>query len=118
MLSKIEQIAAELPLQSITSIEELENFRLKYLSKKGVISILFDEFKTVSPDMKKSVGSKLNDVKKLAESIFNTHKEQIESRSSGSVTIDTSLPGDMISNGSRHPISLVKNEICSIFRCV
>jgi phenylalanyl-tRNA synthetase alpha chain len=116
MIAKIDDILVQLNNVKINNPEELESFRLTYLSKKGIVSELFDQFKNVPGADKKLVGLKLNELKKHAEGLYYARKLDFESNETLSSSIDTSLPGDSVSIGSRHPISLVRNEICSIFK--
>ncbi len=95
--------------------EQLESFRIKFLTKKGIISNLFEEFKTLPNEQKKEAGKIINDFKKLTEEKFNTLQSEFGSLETLSDQIDLTLPGKSTSQGSRHPISLVKNEICNIF---
>jgi len=116
MTEQIESLLSQLKNIKISNAEELENFRIAYLGKKGSISLLFEEFKKVPPSEKKITGSKLNELKKLAEEIYNAHKALLESQTKTEDLPDITLPGENISFGSRHPVSLVKNEICNIFK--
>ena len=119
MLDKIEQLNIKVNAYTIQSKEDLENFRLQFLSKKGEITILFDEFKTITGDQKKDIGKALNGLRQAAELVFNTQKEVFESdkKSEGS-NIDLSLTLNAFSTGSQHPISLVKNSILDIFEAI
>ena len=115
MLEKIGQMLKEVSSFNATNNEELETFRLKFLSKKGIISDLFEEFKTVAPDLKREVGQKLNVLKTEAIEKYNSIKSSLivtDEKSSGA---DLSRPGYPLSLGSRHPISIVRNEIINIF---
>lgn len=116
MIARIDDILSQISNYTISNTSDLESFRLAFLSKKGAVSELFDQFKNVAPQEKKAVGLKLNELKKTAEGIYFAKKLEFESSDSSGKTLDTSLPGDSISVGSRHPISLVRNEICSIFK--
>ena len=99
----------------IDTSTDLEQFRIKYLSKKGIIPSLFDEFRQLPNDQKKDIGKLLNDLKKATEEKYIVLAEKFEDAESSTSLIDLSLPGVSKSLGSRHPISLVKNEICEIF---
>jgi len=97
--------------------DELEQFRIKYLGSKGVIKEIFDEFKSVSIEEKKSLGKVLNEFKQLAESKYITLKEANESNQSQTAVNeqDLTLPGEGFEIGSRHPLALVRREIVEIF---
>lgn len=116
MKTKIAQILEEVKSFNADNKEALENFRIKYLSKKGVIPALFSDFKEVSADERKEMGILLNNLKNTVQDIFNTQQEKIESQTSTAktVSIDTSLPAGKFA-GSRHPLSIVRREIYSIF---
>jgi len=117
MLSKIEKLINELETAVIENKEQVEEYRIKWLSKKGEITLLFDEFKQVAPELKREVGQKLNQLKVNAQNKINELKEKFEQNNSGnSNTIDLTLPGEPYINlGSRHPISIVKKQIIDIF---
>jgi len=113
---KIQEILSEIEQFQASTKEALENFRIKLLSKKGDISILFDNFKNVSPEQKREVGQKLNELKNRAQEKINAQKEKFEqAEDPGIAAIDLSLPGESITLGSRHPISLVRKQIIEIF---
>lgn len=115
MLERIEELQKEIASVSAATNEELEVFRLKYLSKKGHISILFDEFRNVPPELKKETGMKLNILKQAAQEKYTSLKETIDSAGDVSKSNDLTRPAFPNSLGSRHPISIVRNEIISIF---
>jgi len=117
MLSKIEKLVAELDSAVIETKEQVEEYRIKWLSKKGEITVLFDEFKEVAPELKREVGQKLNQLKTTAQNKINELKEKFEhSHDSGKASIDITLPGEPYVNlGSRHPISIVKKQIIDVF---
>jgi phenylalanyl-tRNA synthetase alpha chain len=115
MLQRIEELLSEISQISFTTNEELESFRLKYLSKKGLISDLFDNFRNVSPDEKKLVGQKLNYLKQAALDKYNSIKTELSLIEDTSNSTDLSRPSFPLSSGARHPISIVRNEIIEIF---
>jgi phenylalanyl-tRNA synthetase alpha chain len=115
MLERIEELLKEIASASAANNEELEGYRLKYLSKKGLIPVLFDEFRNVLPELKKETGMKLNILKQEAQEKFNSLKEALESIGDVSRNNDLTRPALPYSLGSRHPISIVRNEIISIF---
>ncbi len=117
MQEKIEKILSEIDTLVLTSKEEVEAYRIKWLSKKGEITTLFEEFRTVTPDLKKAFGQKLNELRTKAQDKINTIKESLEAQSSViDNAIDFTVPNaPFISSGARHPLSLVREEIISIF---
>jgi phenylalanyl-tRNA synthetase alpha chain len=115
MLQKIADLLGEVSSFSVNNTEELELFRLKYLSKKGIISDLFEDFKNVAPAEKKDIGQKLNLLKQNALEKYNSLKGHLESQETGSGDIDLTKPGFPYLLGSRHPISIVRNELIDIF---
>lgn len=118
MLEKINNLLLEVEQLAVSTKEQVEEYRIKWLSKKGQITVLFDEFKTVSPELKREMGQKLNELKVKAQEKINALKEKFEAAedSGKGGAIDLTLPGDPnVLLGSRHPLSIVKNEIISIF---
>ena len=115
MKEKITQLLSEIRSAQVVNKEQLEEFRLKYLSKKGEISTLFDGFKQVLSDQKKEVGQLLNTLKTEAQEKFSLFLQKVENEENVSVKSDLTMPGDSIEVGSRHPLSIVKNEIIDIF---
>lgn len=117
MLDKINAITAEITSSTIQSKEHLEDFRLKYLSKKGIIPSLFDEFKTVPTELKKATGAEINKLKLFAEAQFEKLKEYIETNAIADTSnpIDYSLPTPAHQTGTRHPLAIIKNRILEIF---
>ncbi|MDR1272923.1 MAG: phenylalanine--tRNA ligase subunit alpha [Odoribacteraceae bacterium] len=115
MLEKIQQIQAEIENFLAVRLEEVEQFRVKHLSKKGTIAALFDDFKSVPVEQKKAVGQALNELKTKALEKVNELKERLAGVTDTRPRLDLTLPGDPLKMGSRHPLSLVKNEILAIF---
>jgi phenylalanyl-tRNA synthetase alpha chain len=116
MQEKIKNIHKEIEDFSAKSLEELENFRIKLLSKKGLISGLFDDFKNVSQEERKNVGKLLNDLKNAAQAKIDELKQKFDhSQDSGKSNIDLTLPADFMETGSRHPISIIRGKIIEIF---
>lgn len=117
MKEKIEHILEEVEKFSAKSKEQVEEYRIKWLSKKGEITQLFEDFKNVTPDVKREMGQRLNQLKVKAQEKINEFKEKFESQTSAvSLDIDLSLPAEPIAElGSQHPITIVKNEITKIF---
>ena len=117
METLIEQYAAEITAFSPANADELETFRIKFLGSKGIIKDLFEQFKTVGPEEKRTLGKVLNQFKQLAEKRYNDLKENLKSEIlNPKSAIDLTLPGDGFDIGSRHPLSLVRTEIIDIFK--
>ncbi len=114
MIDQIEIYQSEIKNYSITNSEELESFRLHFLSKKGVISNLFLLFKNISPENKKETGLLLNQLKENAHRKYEQHKGILDI-SEKSVTGDLTLPAEPVLLGSRHPVSLIRKEIVTAF---
>ena len=95
--------------------EELEALRIKYLSKKGEISALMNDFRNVAADQKREVGKYLNELKETTQSKINELKESFENVQTANDDIDLTRTAYPIELGTRHPLSLVKKEICDIF---
>jgi phenylalanyl-tRNA synthetase alpha chain len=116
MQEKINQIIDEINSFKANDFKDAEEFRLKFLSKNGKVSLLFDEFKEVSPEDKRALGKPINELKNIAQNKFNDLQEQFtKSTEKGSSSIDYTLPGNAYQTGSRHPLSLVRNQIIEIF---
>ncbi len=116
MKDRIEKLLNEIEEFTASSKEHVEEFRIKVLSKKGKITELFDDFKTVSHEQRKEIGQKLNELKTRAQDKINHLKEKFEnSDDTTNQQIDLTLPAEMVAIGSRHPLSLVRNQIEDIF---
>ncbi|SHG86034.1 phenylalanine--tRNA ligase subunit alpha [Pedobacter caeni] len=113
---KITQYTAEINAFSTDHADELEQFRIKFLGTKGIIKDIFDEFKAVSPEEKRTLGKVLNEFKQLAEAKYQSLKDLTEvadtAKDSG---LDLTLPGEGFEVGARHPLALVRREIVEIF---
>ena len=116
MQEKINELINEINSFKANDFKDAEEFRLKFLSKNGKVSLLFDEFKEVAAEQKKTLGKPLNELKNLAQNRLNEFQEQfaktVEKETSGN---DYTLPGDSYQTGGRHPLSLVRNQIIEIF---
>ena len=97
---------------------EIEEFRVKYLGKKGLLNSYFVEFKSLESDEKKKLGSLLNELKNSAQQKVDNLKSNNSKKSDNLKINDISRPGDPIEIGSRHPISIVKNRIIDIFSTI
>lgn len=118
MLEKIDKLLNEVESFAAQTKEQVEEYRIKWLSKKGEISALFDDFKNVPGEVKKEVGQKLNLLKNKAQDKINDLKESFEARNDkeSKQLTDLTLPGfPTLQNGGRHPLSIIKNEIIDIF---
>jgi len=115
LLEKIEALLKEVNELKATNADEIETLRLKYLSKKGEINALMNDFRNVAADQKKEIGIKINELKQLAFAKINELKEQTEIQQSESDDIDLTRTAYPIELGTRHPISIVRNEIIEIF---
>ena len=113
----IEKILGELRELKCKSLKEVEDARVRFLGKKGEITALFDEFRTVDKELKKEFGRPLNLLKQEAMARIEELKESVgqEEGQSGPKQ-DLSMPGDPFELGSRHPVSIVRKEIVDIFR--
>lgn len=116
MIDKIEALLSEVEQMSATNTEELEALRIKFLSKKGVIPSLMDDFRNVPSEQKREIGVKINELKQKTTEKINLLKDQFENKDSGFMDIDLTRTAYPISLGSRHPISIVKEEINDIFK--
>ena len=116
MSKSIQEIEAELLAFPITNKDDLEKFRLTYVSKKGIITELMDKIKTIAPEERRAYGADVNNVKKIAEDKFEAQKAVIENSSEATQADgkDLSLPiqGSL---GSRHPLSITRSRIVQIF---
>lgn len=116
MLDKVQLLTKEVQAAQPGSAEELEAFRLKYLSRKGLIPTLFDELKQLPPEQKKEVGRPLNELKQLAEGKFKELNETLSTASSSSdSSMDLTLPPVPETLGSLHPLTLTRYRIIEIF---
>ncbi len=116
MIDKIKELIEEAEAFSAQSLEEIEAFRIKYLGKKGLLNEYFAEFKNVANEQKKEFGQAINKLKTTAQEKVNALKEELESQEDAQGGFgDLTRPGEPIKIGSRHPISIVKNQIIDIF---
>lgn len=115
MLDKIKQLQSEIEGFKADALEQVEQFRIKHLTKKGTIAVLFDDFKNVQAEQKKEIGQALNVLKTTALAKVNELKDAFCNADQGKTETDLTLPGDPLKVGTRHPLSIVRNEILSIF---
>ena len=115
MREKIDQIFKDIQSLSIKTSDDAESFRLRYLSKRGIIADLFTDFKTLPPDQKKILGQRINELKKMALEKIDSFLSSADSAISEKQQMDLTRPGEPRSLGSRHPVSIVRKEIIDIF---
>ena len=117
MKEKIDAILSEIEGLKDLKAQEVEAARVRLLGKKGEITQLFEEFRGVAPEMKREFGQKLNSLKQAATAKIEELKAAAEAESSKSdSSFDCTLPGDPVALGSRHPVSIAREEIIEIFR--
>lgn len=115
MKEKIEELIKTIQSLDANSAEELENIRLKYLSKKGEISMLFNQFREVPNEQKREIGQRLNVLRDMAQTRMAELKEKIETQQQEGNRLDLTRTAEPIPLGTRHPLSLVREEIIDIF---
>ncbi len=115
MQARIQQLIAELEALTAQTEQEVEDLRIKYISKKGLVSQLFDEFKALSGEEKRALGQPLNALKTLATDRINALREALKQQSSDEASIDWSRTPYPVALGTRHPLTLVQQEISEIF---
>jgi phenylalanyl-tRNA synthetase alpha chain len=117
VFKKLEDVLKEIKSFGVTTKEELESFRIKFLGSKNVIKPLFGEIRNVPNELKKSFGQKLNELKQEAQGQFDAFAEALDSASGDEEAskLDLTAPPQSLPWGSRHPISIVMSEIIDIF---
>lgn len=115
MKSRINELLEEVNRMAAANAEELETLRIKYLSKKGQISELFNDFRNVANEEKREVGQLLNELKNAAQDKINDLKEAFSNTGVSDQKTDLTRSADPLKLGTRHPLSLTKNEIIEIF---
>ena len=117
MRERIEALMAEIAGLSCKTEQEIEEARVRLLGKKGSVTALFEEFRSVAPELKREFGQKLNVLKNTAAAKIEELKEAAaESPASAAAAFDYTMPGDPVALGSRHPVSIAREEIVGIFR--
>ena len=116
IFERTEQLLKEANDTTISTAEELEKFRIRFLGTKNVLKDIFAEIKTVPNERKKEFGQLVNSVKQAAEDKFAAHQEKLQHSTADTASIDLTLPGDVTTIGARHPIQIVKNQIVDIFK--
>ncbi len=112
---KIEALLQEVDSLSADSAEAIEALRIKYLSKKGILNDLMNDFRSVPAEQKREVGMKLNELKTKVQEKINLLKEQFEERSASDCSLDLTRTAYPVELGTRHPLTVVRNEIVDIF---
>lgn len=116
MKQRIENLSKEIQALTASTPAEVEELRIKYLSKKGLIASLFNDFRTVPADQKKEMGHLLNRLKDLATDTINGLRDALSSKDELPAGLDLTRTPSPIPMGTRHPLSLVREEIVDIFR--
>ena len=115
MLEKINTLKEQIEALTASNAEEIEALRIKYLSKKGEVSALFNDFRNVPNEQNREIGQKLNELKTLATEKINALREAFASNDSADAAIDLTRTAAPMEVGTRHPLSLVRQEIINIF---
>ena len=117
IFDKVRQLGKDIQESAPKSMEELEQFRIKYLGSKNVLKSLFGEIRNIANEQKKEFGQLVNSVKQAAEQKFNSLKNELESAAEDAATqdLDLSMPGEPLQLGSRHPIAVTMNRVIKIF---
>lgn len=115
MIDKINALKQEISGLKASNEDEVEALRIKYLSKKGEVSLLFNDFRNVPADMKRTIGQALNELKTLATDTINSLRDNLSRGDLDDSAIDLTRTPASMPLGSRHPLSIVRNEIISIF---
>lgn len=115
MIDKIEELLKEVETLQAADAKEAEALRIKYLGKKGIINDLMADFRNVPADQKKEVGMKLNELKNKAQEKINALKEAASAQDHLADDLDLTRTAYPIALGTRHPLTIVKNEIVDIF---
>lgn len=116
LLEKIEELLKEVSNLSAKNAEDVEQLRLKYLSKKGEINALMADFRNVAADEKKNFGIKINELKKTVTDKINSLREQLDENQTEGADIDLTRTAYPIRLGTRHPLTIVTNKIIDIFQ--
>ena len=116
MNNRIEELLKEIDNFKADKVQDVEDIRIKYFGKKGELTKLFDDFRSVLPEHKKELGKRLNVLKtKAAEKLEELRTNVSETIADKKAAYDYTKPGDLFELGSRHPISITKEEIIRIF---
>ena len=115
LLDKIDALLKEVNQLTATTAEEIEALRVKYLSRKGEIAALMEDFRSVAADQKRTIGMKINELKQTATERINTLRDELSAADSTEHDLDLTRTAYPVNLGTRHPISIVTNEIIDIF---
>src|SRR5687767_8792542 len=116
MIDRINQLLEEIAAIQIKDANELEAFRLKYLSRKGLLNDLFEDFKKIPNTEKKETGQVLNILKQKTQAKFDEAESRFSGSSdSGKSQLDYTLPGPDMKLGSRHPLNIVMEDMLKVF---
>jgi phenylalanyl-tRNA synthetase alpha chain len=115
MEKRIGDLLSEVNSFSGNTREEIEKFRIKFISKKGIVPLLFSEFSSIPPEKKKSAGQLINHLKTKINEKISDRLSALDENTQKAPSYDFSLPPDPIKIGSRHPVSIIRNEIIEIF---
>ncbi len=115
ILEKIERLMAEVQSLQAKTAQEVEALRIKYLSKKGELNELMADFRNVAAEQKKEVGMKINELKTLTQERINQLRDELGQTDGDATDIDLTRTPYPVRLGTRHPITIVKNEIVDIF---
>ena len=116
--NKIESIKQQLDAIKAESLKEVEDLRIKFLGKKGLVTELFNDFREVPNEKKREVGALINELKNKVQEFINTEKDRLGNVKVVANKPDLTLQSEPIEIGTRHPISLIKNELYSIFQAI
>ena len=116
MLEKISQLRKEIEALTASDAARVEELRIKYLSKKGEVTALMNDFRSVPADQKRVVGQAINELKTFATEKINALRDGLESAGNQDDSLDLTRTASPLRLGSRHPLSLVREEIIDIFR--
>ena len=115
MIDKINQLKAEIEALEAANVQEVEALRIKYLSKKGAVSALMQDFRNVPAEQKRELGQALNQLKEAATAKLAALREALENTDSVDADLDLTRTAAPMPLGTRHPLSLVREEIVAIF---
>ena len=115
MLEKIQNLLTEVEQLTAKNAEDIESLRIKYLSKKGEITALMNDFRNVPAEQKKEIGIKINELKNKAQEIINGLRQSLQQSDGNESHIDITRTAYPLELGTRHPLNIVKNEIVDIF---
>ena len=116
LTDKTDELLKEVSALSAKNAEDVEQLRLKYLSKKGEINAIIADFRNVAKEEKRELGIKINELKKAATDKINALREQVETTETASESLDLTRTAYPVDLGTRHPLTLVRNEIIDIFQ--